>query len=476
MKKQRILLMIVSLLIGVSSCTDVLDQEPKDTIGEDIAFEDADDIEAGVLGVYSAVSGSNLVALASRASDEVRLSDENRGQGVQVHNWTYNSSTPEAEGLWVNNFVIINRANRVLAAIENLKSEGAIGTNQVDYQEAEAYALRAMAHFDLWRVYSYRYTPETMGVPYVTLDDTDGNGRPDGLDPFALPSRRTTAEVFSLIESDLQNALSLLPNALSSTASRFDRASVLALSARVAQYKEDWAAAEGFASQALNLRPLESRSQYPSIWTDNTNSGVILKMTRVTGEGRIGTLFRDLNGDVFFHPSISWLSQIDGVNDIRYDASVTIDPNRQGGDPQDELVGKYDGKQGLRYLNDVKLIRSAEMLLIRAEARARKSNPDLDGANDDLNTLRTNRIINYIPAVYTDTGEILDQILLERRLELAFEGHRWFDLKRYGLGVTRTGEDCHINCSLTGGDFKFAFPIPQSEIFANDNIDQNDEY
>ncbi|GAB3651032.1 RagB/SusD family nutrient uptake outer membrane protein [Echinicola sediminis] len=476
MKRQSIVLMIAVLCLGGTACTEVLDQEPKDTIGEDIAFEDADDVEAGILGVYSAVSGSNLVALASRSSDELRRSDENRGQGIQMHNWTYNSSTPEPEGLWINNYVIVNRANRVLAAIESLKNERAVGANQVDYQEAEAYALRAMAHFDLWRVFSYRYSPEAMGIPYVTLDDTDGNGRPDGLDPFALPSRRSTAEVFSLIESDLQNALNLMPNALSSTASRFDRASVLALSARVAQYKEDWDAAEDFASQALNLRPLESRSQYPSIWTDNTVTGVILKMTRVTGEGRIGTLFRDLNGDVFFHPSIDWLSQIDGVNDIRYEASVTIDPDRQGGDPQEELVGKYDGKQGLRYLNDIKLIRSAEMLLIRAEARARKSNRDLDGANEDLTRLRTNRIPSYFPDFYTDPNELLNQILLERRIELAFEGHRWFDLKRNGLGVTRTGQDCHINCSLNAGDFRYALPVPQSEIFANDNIVQNDEY
>ena len=468
--------MIVSLFVGLGSCTDVLDQNPKDTIGEEIAFEDANDIEAGILGVYSAVSGSNLVSIASRASDEVRRSTENRGQGVQVHNWTYNSSTDEAEGLWINNYVIINRANRVLAAIDRLKSSGAIGANQVDQQEGEAYALRAMAHFDLWRIFSTRYSGGDLGIAYVTLDDTDGNGRPDGLDPYALPSRRTSSEVFSLLEADLQMALNLLPQGLISSASRFDRAAVLALSARVALYKEDWAAAENFASQALSLRPLESRIQYPSIWTDNTTSGVILKMTRVTGEGRIGTLFRDLNGDVFFHPSYDWLSRIDGENDIRYNASVTIDPSRQGGDPQEELVGKYDGKQGLQYLNDVKILRSAEMILIRAEARARKSNPDIVGANNDLSTLRTNRIANYIPNVYTNPDELLSQIILERRIELAFEGHRWFDLKRNGLGIVRSGEDCHINCSLNAGDYRFAFPVPQSEIFANDNMEQNDEY
>lgn len=471
----KILALGVSLL-GVLSCESILDQAPIDVIDTDRAFENAADVEAALLGAYAAV-GSQFLSLDTYASDESRRSNENRGQGAQVHNWTYVSGDGEAGG-WSGNYAIINRVNRILDATRRLKEAGVISDTEVARQEAEAYALRAYAHFSLWRVYSGPYTPEGEGIPLVTLEDTDNNGRADGIDPFFKPSRNTSSEVFAQIESDIQTSLSLMPSDFLDKI-RMNRAAVIALSARVALYKEDWAAAETLATQALELVPLESRENFAGIWTDASRAGVISVARRVVGNERIGTFWRDTNGDVFFHPSNELVSLFDPQNDIRYASTIWVDPSRNlasaSQDPQATLVAKYRGPAGTIALADVKLFRSAEMILIRAEARLRKSSPDIQGANADLNTLRSNRILNHVPMNYT-AGELLEEILLERRKELAFEGHRFFDLKRNGLGVSRIPADIHINGELEAGNPRFNFPIPQTEIFANDNVIQNPGY
>ena len=119
-----------------------------------------------------------------------------------------------------------------------------------------------------------------------------------------------------------------------------------------------------------------------------------------------------------------------------------------------------------------KMLRSSEMLLIMAEAKANTGN--VSEANSLLNELRKNRITNYVETTYGTKEELLSQILLERRHELCFEGHRWFDLRRYNLPITKTA----INKTLKPGDYHLLMPIPQSEMEANSTIaqQQNDGY
>ena len=99
-------------------------------------------------------------------------------------------------------------------------------------------------------------------------------------------------------------------------------------------------------------------------------------------------------------------------------------------------------------------------------------------AMDDLNDLRAARIVGYVDENLTGNA-LMDAIAVERRKELAFEGHRWFDLKRKNLPIVR-GADCvsgpAVTCSLDANDFRIVTPIPQSEVFANDNITQNPGY
>ncbi|WP_235324431.1 RagB/SusD family nutrient uptake outer membrane protein [Pedobacter lusitanus] len=139
------------------------------------------------------------------------------------------------------------------------------------------------------------------------------------------------------------------------------------------------------------------------------------------------------------------------------------------------LVNKYAGTTATPGLTDIKMFRTGEMYLIRAEAEA-ESTGDAAG---DLNNLRAARIKDYQPAGFTGKDDLINAIYIERFKELAFEGHRFFDLKRRNLPVQRLPEDA-INTSgavkLLPAQAQYAFPIPALEISVNKNTFQNPNY
>ncbi|MBC8645416.1 RagB/SusD family nutrient uptake outer membrane protein [Flavobacterium lindanitolerans] len=146
--------------------------------------------------------------------------------------------------------------------------------------------------------------------------------------------------------------------------------------------------------------------------------------------------------------------------------------------PIRKYVGSSDGPR----INDVKLFRSSELKLIIAECKAR--NTDLLGAATEVQQLRANRISGANPLpTYASLNAALTDILLERRKEFAFEGHRYLDLKRIGgeinVGVDRLADDAftfNAPTSLPAGDYRFTMPIPTTEVSANPTIVQNPNY
>jgi hypothetical protein len=116
------------------------------------------------------------------------------------------------------------------------------------------------------------------------------------------------------------------------------------------------------------------------------------------------------------------------------------------------------------------------MFLIRAEAKA--ENGDLAGGAADLNALRTARITGYVNETFASKDALITAIMNERFKELAFEGHRFWDLKRRNLPVNRLTADAPNAAAMTlsAGNFRFLLPIPNSEIQANPKIQQNPGY
>jgi hypothetical protein len=171
------------------------------------------------------------------------------------------------------------------------------------------------------------------------------------------------------------------------------------------------------------------------------------------------------------------INTFDKANDVRYSAYIKFDDTRGAGKSKYSVNKYLAGSSGLPNLTDVKLYRTGEMYLIRAEAYAEKSNLSL--ATQDLNALRKARIDGYTDATFADKPALLTALVLERYKELAFEGHRFFDLRRNNLPITREPADA-INAlgatDLSSTNKEYAYPIPNAEIKANSNVKQNPLY
>jgi hypothetical protein len=128
---------------------------------------------------------------------------------------------------------------------------------------------------------------------------------------------------------------------------------------------------------------------------------------------------------------------------------------------------KFLGKTGTLYMDNVPVIRSSELYLIRAEANAR-GGLDEAKAREDVNKIRVRAGLTEVDATLSGTA-LVNEILLQRRIELAFEGQRWFDLKRLGRDVVKT-------TTIAYTDARILAPIPNSEILVNPNLVQNAGY
>ncbi|NMM50690.1 RagB/SusD family nutrient uptake outer membrane protein [Marinigracilibium pacificum] len=472
MKRYYIYLLL--LLVISSGCEGILDVEPTDLIIGDEAFKSLDDIEAGVIAAYGFATDENIIEFSSVASDDVYRPSTNRGQGVQLNSWSYVTSNTEAANLWYNSYRVIAQANRVLNAIESLIAQGVITVDESNQFKSEMLALRAHKHFDLYRAMGEKYSSTGLAVPYIDLDDNNGNGSPDGLEIKLKPSRLLIPEFFNKLFKDIEDALetSTVESVSSGNVSRFNYYAIKALEARAALYAENYDRAINAANIVIANMDLCAFNDYTSIWEDASIDEVIFKLERTSENFQIGTIWTGTNLDIFFAPSYEITSVINPNVDIRYYSSFyTLNDGRQ-------IVAKYLGSNGVLFQNDIKVFRVSEMYLIRAEANLKTINSNLAKANEDLNSLRSQRIYGYVPQNISDKDQLLQEILLERRKELAFEGHRFFDLKRNGLPIERSGLDCGgaIPCTLEAGNFRFNLPIPQEEIFANENIQQNPGY
>ncbi|HET9433548.1 MAG TPA: RagB/SusD family nutrient uptake outer membrane protein, partial [Chitinophagaceae bacterium] len=269
---------------------------------------------------------------------------------------------------------------------------------------------------------------------------------------------------------------------------RATRLAATALQARIALYKKEWAAAETFSTEFISGLPLASMANFPGIWTDANTSEVAFRLVRTSSfGGRIGSLWRGISasaaniGTVTWRPSDEIWGAYDQANDVRF-ASYFKDEPLLAPARGTRLIYKYAGTTyGTPNENvaNAKVYRTGEMYLIRAEARAEQNKITCaNSAESDINDLRAARITGYVNVVFASKAEAIDAILLERYKELAYEGHRFWDLKRRGLPVERLATDAPTTNAavLSAGNFRFLLPIPDPEMKANILMVQNPGY
>lgn len=468
--KVRNIILAAIFAAGLVSCEDAYKIGAKDEIIDENAVLTISDLRSAMNGAYIGIGGSTAIEWNSYFSDEVRKPITNRGSGVQVHTWSINTGNTEAASLYSSYYATINRANVVLEKIETLNLTSEADINEAAKYKAELQAIRANAHFDLLRYFGESYTDmNAKGIALVTKPIV-----------FEQIGRSSVGEVVNFVNSELETAYNELTrlSATNADKTKITPVAVQAMRARVALYTKNYDNAITFAQEVVAAVPLTTTANYTSIWSDATDAEVVFKLKRVTsGQGTIGTIYEDTNGDVLFNVSYGLFGQL-ASNDVRY--RTTVDLNNS--DLDNLLVGKYLGTAANPFMSDIKVIRSAEMYLILAEAYALKSAPDYTQSLANINALRAARRLNTtaLPNLnYSDVAGATDAILNERRIELAFEGHRFLDLRRFNKGVDRLANDVTGNAfaqSLPAGDYRFVLPIPQPAIFANDNLTQNPGY
>lgn len=482
MKKILSLLLVIALTSV--SCSDYLDFQETDLIATDeLALKTVANNEAAVMGAYGAVSDLMGVLLNSVFSDEVKTAGEFYNAAT-VHEWQYSPTDVSIRDTYtaINpQYAVIDRANRVLARID-IADSTRTGDNTLRKRlKGEALFLRAYAHFELFRFYGAKYDPAKLAMPYMEISSPDPQ------------ARITTGEYFQKLNRDITDAKALIPNNLTDI-NRANVAAANGLHARIALYSEQWAEAETYATNYINTPGLEltTLANFAGIWTDANNAEQAFRTVRTSSSARVGSLYRNTSASAAAIGTIVWtvsnkLYDSYDATDIRrgsYFATVAAlaTANRPNAERPGLIINKYAGGtfgNPTENVRNSKLMRTAEMYLIRAEARAEQDNfTGANSAESDLNALRTNRITGYVPVVLASSDQAIDEILSERFKELAFEGHRFWDLKRKGLPVTRLAADVPTTTALTlpANDYRFALPITLVELNANPLMVQNDGY
>lgn len=465
---------VLVLLLG-ASCEEKLDLLPTNALETSEALQTPTDFTNAVRGVYTDVRqgafwGGQSIINEDLFSDNLIICSEGRFSRQTQYFWTFSGNQTLA-GLWADGYEAVYSANLILENIDNL-TEGDFRNNV----EGEALALRAFAHMEMARMFT-RFpqfaTQNDQGIPYVTSSDVT-----------LLPSRPSVQETWDAILEDLIRAESLI--GVNNGIGRLNKAAVNALIARYHLFTENSQGAIDAASAAIaaGTPDVGSFNDFPRIWIDGTENGVLWKI-RITDLDNIspGTNYGQ-TGATGTRPEYVVdfsLFQLYQDNDIR--KSAYIETSNFAGKTFNNIAKYFGRPGGDANVIDTKLIRWAEVYLTRAEAYAATGQDAL--ALADLDVVRSQRYQGFTSM--GETGQaLMDAIDLERRLELAFEGFRWSDLKRKALPVQRSDFGDEADGSglqvpenartLEADDNRFQLPIPQDELNTNPNMNQNPGY
>jgi hypothetical protein len=463
-KKLTIVAGFVSATLMGSCKKEFLELQPYTQIPGSEAASTVANMTSALNGAYYGLINTNLYGrtlpvFGDLLADNVFVSVANSGRYLNEQNYAITVSDGDVSGIWSTSYNDILRANNVINS--TITGEG------VDQMKGEAYGLRALNYFNLVRLFAKPYTddPAAPGVPLVLAFD------PNPPSDWVLPARSTVAEVYAQILSDLDNAYTLMTTYRGS--SYFSKYAARALQAKVNLYKGDYQAAYDQANDVITsggftLVSATGLSAYFA--AQDPATGKVETLFQVASDPVNNNSYDELvalyqqdgtYGDLLATKS---LFDLYSETDARKELIVEGVRNKTGGEDPAYLVMKYSNANGNYGLK--KVLRLSDVYLIRAEAAARLNKPD---ALTSLNALMAQRDPSL---VYASTGQqLLNDIITERRKELAFEGDRFFDLNRLKLPIQRTAE--YPTGPIPYGSNKRVLPIPQDELNVNPNIVQN---
>jgi hypothetical protein len=486
MKKMRIIYILTIVVLGTVSCKkSYLDTAPTDQVTEQTILNTTANAQIALNGIHRIIwrqyfqqsqagQGSMMIMLDNLGEDLINNSTSSTTFYQAIYRWDAHRNADNLD-LYFGYFLyyrLISNANLLINSIDQ-----AVGTDAEKRAiKGEALCYRAWSHFMLVQLFAKRYDAATkpnsqLGIPLMLENSTDG-----------LP-RVSVEEVYNHINKDLDDAITNLTGYNRAYKSHFNVNVAKGIKARVALTQQNWALAATLAAEARAGFALMDNMAYLSGFNDASNS-----------EWMWGSIIPNDQG-TFFYSFFAFMSSNysagatrtnpRSINSNLYNAISATDVRKQLWDPAGVTPpangtkfpytsNKFRVKDISFSVGDVVYMRSSEMYLIEAEAKARLN--DDAAAAAVLFTLASKRDPNYV--LSTNTGEaLINEIMTQRRIELWGEGFRFTDLKRTNSALDRTGANHNSSIAVTlivpPGDKKWEWLLPTDELNANKAAVQN---
>lgn len=440
---KRNIIAITLLSVIVTSCGKKLDLLPQQSVAEEVALSSDANVKKVLNGAYDAVSdgdlyGGNILLFSEllAANDEIRWEGTfNQPREVWLKSMlTTNSFVRDT---WLEAYDVINISNNIIGAIN------VVNTADQNRVKGEALFLRAAMYFELVKLFAKPYsagaTTTNPGLPLVLTPTR-------GIDQSSYVARNTVEQTYTQIIADLTEAENLLPNNNSVFASKFVAAGMLS---RVYLQMEKYPEARDAANRAITIATTAGKTlagSYAAVFNNSSNSSEYLFAMQVSAQ--------DGTNSMHTYWSIPAYGGRDG--DVSIDASHMA--LYTAGDARLALfyVGAGETRSGKwqQQYKVLPIMRLAEMYLTRAEANFRAGTTIGATPAQDISRTRQRAGLSAAGSV------TLAEILAERKLELAHEGHAVHDLKR----LKQSADGFAYNAN------EMVFPIPQREVDASRGV------
>lgn len=487
-----------ALLLG-GACDSFIEPDPQDVLAPENFYQTSDDAIAAVNSIYEQNKWTHWLGywyMTDVATDDIVATANFGSDGHRMSNYTTDATEFVFADTWGGSYTTINRANAVLDRVPAITMDEDLKTRLL----GEARFLRALAYFNLVRFYG--------DVPLLEHEVTS-------LSDLRV-SRTPMAEVYALIESDLQQAASVLPEKGEYGDADIGRATsgaATALLAKVYLTQEKWDEAAAAAGTVMNSGTYELLDDYNDIYRiadEIVNSESIFEINydgvNDPGAGSVMMLFSlpggfgggDSYGLMLLPPSL--VSIFDAADERGYGATymtsgyVDVSPHTAPGAesthdwaiPNGAALHKFLDENDAQNMtarawgaqqNNWIILRYADVLLMYAEAVNEGGTPTAGPKEDALNLVRERAGLGDLTGL--DQDAFRDAVRLERRREFVYEGNRWFDLSRWDmLDEVITAKTTELQTLMPGetdvhGVPSNLWPLPQGELDINPNLTQN---
>jgi starch-binding outer membrane protein, SusD/RagB family len=452
--------LLALLIFTFCGCKKFLTQEPYNNLSVTDVFKNLEGARTTLVGCYDDLRATDyylktFYIYPEVTSGNIKYSRSANQTLLLSYNFNNDIVTNDMKDFYKIAYGNIYNVNTIIANINDITDASNLQKNRL---LADAYAIRALVHFDLARVFAqgYNYSSDASHTGIVVKNSLGSILAP-------LSTAQSCKQVFNQINNDFDSAIFLYPNsvrvfALGDDKTFFSADAVKALQGRVALYQNDWNKVVGLSTDIIgsNRYSLITNSGYVASWKlKNISAESIFELAFGNRSGgSLGDYYNPKSTNGYLATTTDLLNLF-SAGDVRAKTSMFLDTIING--TQYSFTKKYQDLN--ENSNNIKLIRLSEIYLNRAEANAELNN--LTAALVDLNIIRKRANPASVNFASTDKQVILDEIFNERRRELCFEGHTFFDFSRKQKNIARV--DCiGSNCSFTYPNNKYACPIPNN--------------